>query len=224
MGDPLDTLQDTLGYRFTDQALLKKAMTHSSTGEDKNYERLEFLGDRVLGLVMAHILFETFPDEPEGALARRHSALVQGTTLSSIAGEHGLGDALILSQAERESGGAENENILADAMEALLAALYRDGGLKAAHTVIERWWGDRVHTMVRPPQDPKTALQEWVQARGFPLPTYDVVGRDGPDHAPLFTIEVCAADAKPVQAQGSSRRAAEKKAAKTMLKHLMTTA
>lgn len=222
MSDALTDLEEKLGYTFRDRPLLTKALTHSSTGfsstgEQRNYERLEFLGDRVLGLIMADILFKTFPDETEGGLAKRHSALVQGKTLADIASDYNLGESILMSDAERESGGAENENILADVMEALLAALYLDGGLDSARSVIEDWWGDRVHTMDKAPQDPKTALQEWVQARGLPLPAYDIISREGPDHAPLFIVEVQVLGEKPVRSEGPSRRQAEKSAAEAML-------
>lgn len=220
MSDPLKVLEDALDYTFKDRALLTKALTHSSTGRNRNYERLEFLGDRVLGLVMAHILFETFSEEDEGGLAKRHSALVQGRTLADIAGEKGVGPAIIMSDSERESGGEENENILADVMEALLAAVYLDGGLDPAAAVIKAWWGERVHTLDKAPQDPKTALQEWVQARGLPLPGYEIVERSGPDHAPVFTVEVRVLAEEPVRAQGASRRQAEKNAAEDMLRRL----
>jgi len=189
---------------------------------DKNYERLEFLGDRVLGLVMARILFEAFPDEAEGDLAKRHSALVQGRTLSLIAVEKNLGEAIIMSDSERNSGGAENENILADVMEGLLGAVFLDGGLEPADKIIRSWWGDKIHTMDKAPQDPKTALQEWVQARGLPLPTYEIIDREGPDHAPVFSIQVEVLERSPVVATGSSRREAEKKAAEIMLKQLQS--
>lgn len=222
MSDALTDLEKKLDYTFGDRPLFTKALTHSSTGhsstgEQRNYERLEFLGDRVLGLIMADILYKTFPDETEGDLAKRHSALVQGKTLADIATEYQLGDYILMSDSERDSGGAENENILADVMEALLAALYLDGGLESARKVIESWWGDRIHTMDKAPQDPKTALQEWVQARGLPLPAYDVVAREGPDHAPLFVVEVQVIGEKPVRADGTSRRQAEKMAAESML-------
>lgn len=222
---PLAELEEKLGYVFRDKALLTKALTHSSTGysstgETRNYERLEFLGDRVLGLIMADILFQAFPDETEGGLAKRHSALVQGKTLFDIAMEYDLGDNILMSDSEREAGGDKKENILADVMEALLAAIYQDGGLPAAYSIVEQWWGERIHTMDKAPQDPKTALQEWVQARGLPLPVYDIVSREGPDHAPLFVIEVQVLGETPMQAEGPSRRQAEKIAAERMLKTL----
>lgn len=215
-----DRLQDRLGHRFSDTGLLRAAMTHASTGLAGNYERLEFLGDRVLGLVMAEILFEMFPQEAEGDLAKRHAALVQGLMLAEIARTIDLGDALLVSEAERDAGGVDNDNMLADGFEALIGALYLDGGLSACQTMIRTLWGDRVKIMKEPPQDPKTALQEWAQGRGLPLPLYEQVSRDGPDHAPRFLIRVTVRGYAPAQAEGSSRRAAEKDAARALLEAL----
>lgn len=224
MQDDLDALktklEEKIGYQFQNRALLLKAITHSSTGEDLNYERLEFLGDRVLGLVMAQMLFESFKGENEGGLAKRHAALVQGKTLAKIAEANNLGEFVILSQSERDSGGAQNENILADVMEALLGAVFLDGGLDPAARLIRDFWGDSIHTMTEIPLDPKTELQEWVQARGLPLPVYDIVDKAGPDHAPTFYVEVIIEGFNPLKGQGSSRREAEKKAAKEAIKHI----
>ncbi len=218
--DPLAALEQKIAYRFKDRVLLERAMTHSSTGDTYNYERLEFLGDRVLGLVMAQALFESFRNESEGGLARRHSTLVQGRTLAMIAALHRLGDDIIMAPSERVAGGAENENILSDALEALLGAVYLDGGLEPARDMILRLWGDHIHTLTDAPQDPKTELQEWVQARGLPLPEYVIIAQAGPDHAPIFTVEVRVQGKDPVAAEGTSRRQAEKTAARHMLQHL----
>lgn len=215
-----DRLQDRLGHRFSDTGLLRAAMTHASTGLAGNYERLEFLGDRVLGLVMAEILFEMFPQEAEGDLAKRHAALVQGRMLAEIARTINLGDALLVSEAERDAGGADNDNMLADAFEALIGALYLDGGLSACQTMIRMLWGERVKIMKEPPQDSKTALQEWAQGRGLPLPLYEQVSREGPDHAPRFQIRVTVKGYAPAQAEGPTRRAAEKEAARALLESL----
>lgn len=217
---PLSALEEKIGYVFRDKKLPERAMTHSSTGDPYNYERLEFLGDRVLGLVMAQTLFETFPGESEGGLAKRHSALVQGRTLSVIAAMNKLGDHVIMADSERDAGGGDNENILSDALEALLGAVYLDGGLEPARALILRLWGDTIHTLNDAPQDPKTELQEWVQARALPLPEYVIVSQTGPDHAPLFVIEVRVQGETPVQADGPSRRQAEKTAARDMLRQL----
>lgn len=216
----MTTLQEILRHRFRDDALLTAAMTHASTGTGNNYERLEFLGDRVLGLVMAELLYSLFPNEPEGHLAKRHAALVQGALLAVIAREINLGDSLILSEAERASGGADNENMLADGLEALIGALYLDAGLAPCQELIKRLWGDRVSILSNPPQDPKTALQEWAQGRGLPLPLYEVAERTGPDHAPAFTVRVTVQGFAPAAATGATRRAAEKESARILLEQL----
>lgn len=213
-------LQEKLGYQFTNQELLARALTHSSAGAERNYERLEFLGDRVVGLIMAHTLWALFPKEAEGDLAKRHAALVQGKMLARIARDLDLGRAMRLSEAERAAGGAENDNILADGLESVIGAMYVDTGLEACEEVVKNLWGESIHVMKRPPQDPKTALQEWAQARGLPLPTYELVGRDGPDHAPSFEIRVTVLGYPPTSATGASRRKAEKEAAANLLAHL----
>lgn len=213
-------LEKRLGYSFRKKEKLAAALTHSSTGADANYERLEFLGDRVLGLVMAEVLYQKFPLESEGDMAKRHAALVQGTTLAEAAREIDLGNFMQFSDAERAAGGAENDNILADSLEAVLGALYLDAGLEKTRQVIEALWGDRVLIMSEPPQDPKTALQEWAQARGLPLPIYHIQDREGPDHAPVFTIQVAVEGFDPVSAHGASRRAGEKEAARKLLEIL----
>lgn len=209
--------QERFGYRFKDVALLNLALTHASTGADHNYERLEFLGDRVLGLVMAELLYEEFPDEAEGDLARRHAALVSGETLAQLSDGVGLGDVLKISEGERAGGGARNENILADVMEALIGATYLDGGISPCRSVIAAIWKNVLHTMHTPPRDPKTALQEWAQGRGLKLPHYEVTGRSGPDHAPQFTVTVSVDGHPALSAEGPSRRAAEKAAAVLLL-------
>lgn len=221
--DKQATLQEfeaRFGHRFTDREGLRLALTHASTGSDSNYERLEFLGDRVLGLVVAHLLYNAFPDETEGLLARRHAALVSGATIAAVAGRIGLGEVLHLSEGERASGGARNENILADVMEALIGAAYLDAGLPACQSIIAALWKEILHTMAEPPQDPKTALQEWAQARALGLPEYVLEGRSGPDHAPAFRVSVRIEGFEAAEAEGPSRRAAEKAAAIMLLKKI----
>lgn len=224
MSDTLADFQSRLGHVFGDPAFMNLALTHASTGAGHNYERLEFLGDRVLGLVLAQILYETFRDESEGDLARRHAALVSGVTLALVADKIALGQVLRVSSAERAAGGAKNENILADVMEALIGAIYLDSGLEACKAVIAALWRDVLFTMHSPPTDAKTELQEWAQARGLPLPRYDMAARDGPDHAPIFTVSVTVEGFAPVAAGGSSRRAAEKAAATALLQIIQGTA
>lgn len=214
----IEELETLIGYSFKDKALLQTAMTHSSTGADVNYERLEFLGDRVLGLVVSEILYEKFENEKEGDLAKRLASLVQGSWLAKVAEEIHLGDYMSFSSSERESGGDHNENILSDGMESLIGALYLDADLKTCRTFIEKFWGDAFYQMKKPPQHPKTALQEWAQGKGLPLPTYKIVGQSGPDHAPVFNIEVSVHGFASVTAEGRSRQLAEKAAAKAFIK------
>src|SRR5688572_16054273 len=177
-------VENRIGYYFKDKHLLECALTHSSSGGEYNYERLESLRDRVLSLVMAHALFAEFPKEKEGGLAKRHSALVQGHTLAALATSAGLSAYIKMSNAERIAGGSENENILSDALEAILGAVYLDGGLEPARKIILDLWGSNIRTLIELPPDPKTELQEWAQARGLGLPHYDIKGKSGPDHAP----------------------------------------
>ncbi len=213
-------LQKIIGYDFKDAGKLKAALTHSSTGSEHNYERLEFLGDRVLNLIMAQELYERFHEESEGDLAKRHAALVQGKVIARVARRIDLGPALHLSGAERAAGGADNDNILADSIEALLGALFLDAGLDECRRVILDLWSEDVQTMDRPPRDSKTALQEWAQARSLSLPVYTLISREGPDHAPLFEIEVRVEGHPPTRCRGASRRKAEKEAAAMLLTHL----
>jgi ribonuclease-3 len=217
---PLFELEQRIGYRFKNSGYLEQALTHSSKSGSANNERVEFLGDRVLNLVIAHTLYEQFPGEPEGSLAKRHSGLVQGPMLAAVAITINLGDFMILSDAERASGGAENENILSDGMEALLGAVFLDGGLEPARDVIIRLWDKYILSHSDVQQDPKTELQEWVQARGLPLPGYEIIGKSGPDHSPRFEIELTVQGFNPVLADGPSRRHAEKDAARKMLAQL----
>ncbi|HPF78490.1 MAG TPA: ribonuclease III [Alphaproteobacteria bacterium] len=213
-------LQNIIGYHFKDIHILERALTHSSTNDDYNYQRLEFLGDRVLGLVMAHALFVEFRGENEGGLAKRHTALVQGRTCAIIGQAHSIGDYIILSDSERGAGGHLNENIIADVVESMLGAVYIDGGYEAARDVILRLWGDNIQTLKEAPQDPKTELQEWVQARAMELPRYEIIDKSGPDHAPIFVIRLTIDGFSPVDVEGPSRRQAEKTAARKMLKIL----
>lgn len=210
-------LETVLNHAFSDRGLLRTALTHASAGERENYERLEFLGDRVLGLAVADLLYETFPSETEGPLAKRLAALVQRSVLAGVAAEIGLSETLILSTAERAAGGSANENILADTVEALLGALYRDAGWAPCVSFIRHVWSDRVRADKAPPEDPKTTLQEWTQGRGLGLPVYTMESRSGPDHAPLFTIRLDVAGYPPVRGIGSARARAEKEAAAAFL-------
>lgn len=218
---PLSDLEKQIGHDFKSPDLLKAALTHSSTGAETNYERLEFLGDRVLGLVVADILYKKFPDEPEGHLAKRLAALVQGSFLAIIASEMNLGAYIRFSEAEAASGGAQNDNILADVFESMIGALYLDAGFDPCYALIKTLWGERFDKMKKPPQHPKTALQEWAQSENLPLPSYKIIKQHGPDHAPLFDIELSVKGYDPIVTQGKSRQDAEKMVAAEFLeKHI----
>ncbi len=219
-----DSLAATLRHEFRDEKVLIQALTHGSAGvkEGETYERLEFLGDRVLALVIADLLLKTFPAENEGDLARRYAALVRRETLADIAVEIGLGVHIVMSAGESDAGGRENPSLLADVCEAVIAALYIDGGLDAASAFIRRYWQTRMKQSVNPPMDAKTALQEWAQGRGMLLPKYSIENRTGPDHAPTFTISVSVGDSPCATGEGSTRRSAEQAAAKALLKMVQT--
>jgi ribonuclease-3 len=225
----LRDLMAALDYSFKDPELLGMALMHPSavsTGRGKrakkpdriaDNQRLEFLGDRVLGIVVAEMLFRAFPDEDEGALARRLAALVKQDSLDAVAREIALGRYLTISRGEEEGGGRTNPAILADACEALMGAIYLDGGLEAARSFVERHWAPKMNAEAKPPQDAKTALQEWAQAAGLALPLYTVVKSEGPPHDPVFEVEVTVAGQEPASARGRSKRAAEQAAAKQLL-------
>jgi ribonuclease-3 len=216
-----DTLAAKIGYVFSDPALLETALTHSSTQNDqKDNERLEFLGDRVLGLAVADLLFAAYPDEPEGSLAKRHTGLVQQEALVNVARETGLAAHLKLSAGEMKSGGQQKDKILADAVEALMGAIYLDGGFAAAQVFIARFWKAMLQSQALPPEDAKSLLQEWAQGRGLPLPEYRLLGKSGSDHAPSFEIEVSVESAGKASAVAASKRAAEKEAAAKMLEKI----
>ena len=208
-----------LEHRPRDVALFTRALTHSSRG-DEHYERLEFLGDRVLGLAIATWLYELFPDEPEGKLSRRLNALVSGETCAEIARELGLGRHLILGKQAREDGAADSDNVLGDVVEALIGALYLEAGLDAATAFIRRAWADRVSTRDKAPKHPKSALQEWAAANDRKAPTYQTKDRSGPHHAPRFVVEVEIKGIGSASAEGLSKQEAETAAAKALLEKL----
>jgi ribonuclease III len=219
-----------LDHRFSRPELLREALTHSSArgkrGRDpRGYERLEFLGDRVLGLIVAELLFRRFPKEAEGALTRRHTALVRAEALTQVATAAGLGDHILLSRGEDAAGARANPSVLSDVCEAVIAALYLDGGLAAATRFVERWWQPQLQALgAAPPRDPKTALQEWAQARGLPLPLYKTVATEGPAHRRVFTVTVAVEGLEPATASGASKRAAEVAAAAVALANVERTA
>lgn len=218
----LKAFQDRLGYRFSDPEYLIRALTHSSIGSPtrENNQRLEFLGDRVLGLVMAEALLETDRDASEGQLAPRYNALVRKEACAAVAVDIDLGDVLKLGRSEMMSGGRRKKALLGDAMEAVIAAVYQDGGFDAAKDLVMRLWHDRLNSVETDARDPKTALQEWTQANGKGLPVYQEISREGPDHAPVFTIEVQVGTDMSATAKAASKRKAEQSAAAALLARL----
>jgi len=211
-------IADRLGYEFKDRGLLKLALTHASHGRSKSdYERLEFLGDRVLGLIIAEQLYRDNPGYQEGQMAARHSALVRGELCAEIAKLVGLQDFVQLGRKETELGVHMNASVLGDVMEALIAAIYLDGGLEAARGFVLRFWSTAIADKQAFRKDAKTYLQEWALALGYPIPTYTVTGREGPDHAPVFVVEVVAGDRAPAEGTGLNKRLAEQAAATAFL-------
>jgi ribonuclease-3 len=235
-GDPLNAtdvdlaaLAGRIGHTFERPGLAAEALTHRGALDRRadlkaafphGNERLEFLGDRVLSIAVADLLLRRFPQEHEGELARRHAALVRAETLVEIATTIGLGADIRLGDSERGQGEAVRPTILADALEALLGAVFLDAGFAASAACVERLWGDRLTSQAAAPRDPKTALQEWAQARRLPLPAYREVGREGPPHAPLFVVDVAIKGHEPAQARGGSKREAERLAAIALLERL----
>ena len=214
--------QTMLGHDFAQPKLLAEALTHRSAAGAKgagSNERLEFIGDRVLGLVVAEWLIERFPAEREGMLGPRLAFLVSRPSLAAIAEANGLAPLLAVSPDEAKRGVRERATVLADALEALIGALYLDGGLAPARAFIRRAFGDALDRQFAPPKDPKTALQEWALARALALPAYEVVAQSGPSHEPRFTIRVTVGAAAASGAAGS-KRAAEQEAAQALLASL----
>ena len=218
----IESLSEVLGHRFARRDLLIEALTHKSAAGDGNanrfgYERLEFLGDRVLGLIIADILLKQFPDEDEGSLAPRFAALVRREALAEVAMKIDLARHLVLAPGEEKSGGRTNPGLLADACEAIIAALYLDAGLETASRFIVRYWAPMMAATDKPPRDAKTRLQEWAQERKLRLPVYQILSREGPAHSPTFTVRVSVEGQSPAEATGPSKRAAEQDAAGEML-------
>ncbi len=220
-GKSLDALSGKLGHEFNDANLLLRALTHSSArtrgAKTHDYERLEFLGDRVLGLVIAEILLDRYPEDQEGDLAQRFNRLVRKETCAEIAEALKLGDHVIMSASEAGSGGRGKLTILGDACEAVLGAVFLDAGYDAARSVIRALWDDKVNDNSAPLRDAKSALQEWAQGRGLDLPRYIDISRQGPDHAPIFITRVEVQKCEPTEGEGPSKRIAEQAAASAML-------
>jgi ribonuclease III len=216
------SLEKALGYKFRSRALLRRALTHASVRSQReksdDNERLEFLGDRVLALAIAELLVEMDPDATEGELARRFNRLVRREACARVARNLALGAALILSASEADSGGRDKDTILADACEALLGAMFVEAGFDVARNAVCRLWMPLIDSAPRATADPKSALQEWAQGQGLPLPEYVEVGRDGPDHAPRFTAQVRVGRHSPAEGVGASKRAAEQAAATALLR------
>lgn len=216
----LSALEERLGYRFKDIALLEQALTHNSfvTGrKHASNQRLEFLGDRVLGLAVAEMLFASFPGNLEGELSQRHTALVRNETCVEVAQLLNLGMHLKLGPGERNSGGERNHSILGDACEAIIGALFLDGGYEPAKKLIERYWRPLMQASAQAPRDAKALLQEWALGRGLPVPSYREVERTGPDHKPVFRVALELPGILPVEGVGPSKREAERAAASQML-------
>lgn len=211
-------LLEKLGYRFKDEALLKRALTHAGANSARSNERLEFLGDRVLGLVVSENLYHRYPDEDEGALTRRVHALVRWEACAKVGEQIGLWEHLVLTRSEA-AGGRARGPIVGSACEAVIAALYLDGGMEAARAFIEHWWEPMFADLGADIRDAKTRLQEWAQARGkdASAPVYSLQERAGPDHAPCFVVQVKVKGFDPVTGEGGSKRQAEQDAAAKML-------
>jgi ribonuclease-3 len=215
-------LEERVGYRFKDGAMLDCALTHISAlkgarNRAGSYQRLEFLGDHVLGLVISDVLFRAFPKADEGELSRRLADLVRKETCAEIARTIELGAAIRLGSSEANAGARKRPAILADVCEALIGAVYLDGGYPAAEALVQRLWQVRIQAKAQPLRDPKTVLQEWAQARGLPTPAYREVARTGPDHDPEFCVAVQLPNFAPAEGSGRSKRAAEQAAAAAML-------
>ena len=212
---------ERLGFAFKDRALVELALTHASARPslkpNEDNERLEFLGDRVLGLAIAELLTQTFPESSEGELARRYNQLVRAETCAEIAKEWELGQLILMSGGEAESGGRSKKTILANACEAVLGAIFIEGGYQAARDVVFRFWASELASLDLAVPDAKSILQEWAQGRRLSLPRYVEIAREGPDHKPRFTAEVQIDGIAPERGHGANKRAAEQAAALAML-------
>ncbi len=215
----LDALEARIGHRFADRGLLVRALTHTSAvgNAAESYQRLEFLGDRVLALTVAGMVYRAFPRADEGELARRLNALVKRETCAEVARELKLGEAVRLGSGEAQSGGRAKSAILGDIAEALIAAIHLDAGFEVASAFVERHWSERMMTARGPLRDAKTTLQEWLQGRGLAAPTYRQISRTGPDHDPLFTIAADLVGVEGEHGTGRSKREAEQNAATRVL-------
>jgi ribonuclease-3 len=216
--------ESKLCYEFNNKKLLEEALTHPSISQQDsksfNYERLEFLGDGVLGLVIAELLINKYPDEKEGNLAKRQAGLVRGEAVASVATNLEIGSFLKMTHGEELMGGRNNASNIENTLEALIGAIYIDGGLDAAKKFIATHWAQLLEDMKEPPKDAKTALQEWAQGRGLPIPKYTTIGSRGPSHDPEFEVEVLVVGYDAARAVGNSKKKAEREAAQKMLDSL----
>jgi len=210
---------ETLDHEPRDIALFIRALTHASYGP-ANYERVEFLGDRVLGMVVASWLFELFPDEPEGKLSRRFNVIVSRESCAEIGREIGVATHMRLGKQARDDGAVRSDNVLGDVVEALIGALYLEGGVPAASAFIRKAWAGLVTGQIQAPKHPKSALQEWAASHGCRPPVYTIGARTGPHHAPRFTVTVAIPGRTEISAEGASKQEAETAAAKAMLEKL----
>lgn len=218
--EDLEELETRIGHRFADQSLLRQALTHASAANSRaqSYERLEFLGDRVLGVGVAHMLIEAYAQESEGMLSRRLAALVRKETCAEVARDWRVGPYMRLGEGEAQNGGRDKEAILGDICEAIIGAVFLDGGPEAAEQVVRAAFGGRMAAPSRALSDAKTRLQEWAQGRKLAAPTYRIAARSGPDHAPFFEISVEVHGFAQAHGTGASKRAAEQAAASAFLR------
>ena len=219
MSGVAELVRETLGHDPRDVGLFERALSHSSAGKD-SYERLEFLGDRVLGLIVARWLYERFPRESEGNLSRRYNALVARETCAEVGRALGLPGQIRLGRQAREDGASQSDNVLGDVVEALIGALLLDGGIDAAQEFVRKAWAPYVEGQGRAPQHPKSALQELAAARGLKPPTYELIGRAGAHHSPIFTVRVSVARLGEADGEGSSKQEAETAAAAALMSQL----
>ena len=221
------SVETILGHKFSNKRLLLEAMTHPGCAETYknlpfNYQRLEFLGDSVLGLVVAELLFTLYPEESEGNLAKRQAALVRSESLAAVARKLGIAEFIRMTIHGRDAGAKrDNDSNLEDVCEALIGALYLDGGFETARKFIIKHWEAEAKAMRSPPKDAKTSLQEWAQGRGMKLPVYSITHLSGPSHAPEFTVEVMLENGEKATAISGSKRNAEQLAASSLLKSLL---
>ncbi len=221
----LADLEERIGHHFVDQALLTQALTHTSVarpvpGRHENYQRLEFLGDRVLGLMVAHALYERFPEAKEGELSRRLAELVRKETCAEVAEAWGVAPHIVFGNGVPRTANRANRSILGDVCESIIGAVFLDGGYDAARLVVEHGFDKAISGPAAARRDPKTALQEWIQSKGGQPPVYTLVERTGPEHAPHFRIEVAGTGLEPIEGAGASKRSAEQNAAENALRAL----